>query len=94
MNAQEQQKFVWPPSFALARAYLDQLERSKGLAADDDRVGPDGAGECREAAPAGSGRRRSRELASQLNGAAGAASDQMKVRTLSTSVTDLANATR
>ena len=31
LNAQDQQKFVWPPSFALARAYLDQLERSKGL---------------------------------------------------------------
>src|SRR5690606_32198828 len=27
-NAQEQKKFTWPPSFALARAYLDQLERN------------------------------------------------------------------
>jgi len=25
---------VWLPSFALARAYLDQLERSKGVGAD------------------------------------------------------------
>ncbi len=32
-NAQEQQRIVWPPSFALARAYLDQLERNSGLAA-------------------------------------------------------------
>ena len=32
LNAQEQRKLVWPPSFAKARAYLDQLERSKGLA--------------------------------------------------------------
>src|SRR6185295_11983105 len=31
LNTQDQPKFVWPPSFALARAYLDQLERSKGL---------------------------------------------------------------
>lgn len=30
-NTQGQQKLVWPPSFALARAYVDQLERSKGL---------------------------------------------------------------
>ena len=30
---QDQQQFVWPPSFVLARAYLDQLERSSGLAA-------------------------------------------------------------
>ena len=31
-NAQEQTHIVWPPSFALARAYLDQLERNSGLA--------------------------------------------------------------
>ena len=30
LNAQEQRKLVWPASFAKARAYLDQLERSKG----------------------------------------------------------------
>jgi hypothetical protein len=30
-NTQGQQKIVWPPSFALARAYVDQLERSNGL---------------------------------------------------------------
>ena len=33
-NAQEQPHTVWPPSFALARAYLDQLERNNGLAAN------------------------------------------------------------
>jgi hypothetical protein len=32
LNAQGQRKIVWPPSFAKARAYLDQLERSNGLA--------------------------------------------------------------
>ena len=32
LNTQGQPKFAWPASFALARAYLDQLERSKGLA--------------------------------------------------------------
>jgi hypothetical protein len=30
-NVQGQQKYEWPASYALARAYLDQLERSKGL---------------------------------------------------------------
>jgi hypothetical protein len=30
-NPQGQQQFEWPSSFALARAYLDQLERSAGL---------------------------------------------------------------
>ena len=33
-NAQGQPKFVWPPSFALARAYVDQLERSRCLGGD------------------------------------------------------------
>jgi hypothetical protein len=28
LNAQGQPRFSWPPSFALARAYVDQLERS------------------------------------------------------------------
>jgi hypothetical protein len=32
-NAQGQPKFVWPPSFPLARAYVDQLERNKCLSA-------------------------------------------------------------
>ena len=31
LNTQGQPKFVWPPSFALARAYVDQLERSNGM---------------------------------------------------------------
>ena len=39
-NTQMQQKFVWPPSFALAKAYLDQLERSNGLAAEKIQATP------------------------------------------------------
>jgi hypothetical protein len=31
LNTQGQPKFVWPATPALAKAYLDQLERSKGL---------------------------------------------------------------
>lgn len=33
LNAQGQPKMSWPPSFALARAYADQLERNKCLSA-------------------------------------------------------------
>jgi hypothetical protein len=33
-NAQGQPKLAWPPSFALARSYIDQLERSKCVSAD------------------------------------------------------------
>ncbi|HKI94280.1 MAG TPA: hypothetical protein VJ992_03210 [Gemmatimonadales bacterium] len=32
-NVQDQQKIVWPTSFVVARAYVDQLERSQGLSA-------------------------------------------------------------
>ena len=33
LNAQGQPKFTWPTTHALAKAYADQLERSKGLSA-------------------------------------------------------------
>ncbi len=33
-NVQGQQKFYWPATFALAQAYVDQLERSGGLGAE------------------------------------------------------------
>ena len=33
LNAQGQPQYIWPASFALARAYADQLERSRGLTA-------------------------------------------------------------
>jgi len=32
-NPQAQPRYVWEPSFSVARAYLDQLERSRGLSA-------------------------------------------------------------
>ena len=49
LNAQEQRKIVWPPSFAKARAYLDQLERNNGLPAAQHRGDPHGARQRREA---------------------------------------------
>ncbi|MEO7964969.1 MAG: hypothetical protein ABIT38_13785 [Gemmatimonadaceae bacterium] len=33
LNAQGQPKLVWPPSFSLAKAFVDQLERNKCMAA-------------------------------------------------------------
>src|SRR5947207_3066706 len=38
-NVQDQQRVVWPASFVVARAYVDQLERGKGLAASRVAVG-------------------------------------------------------
>src|SRR4051794_24166413 len=34
LNVQDQPHYTWAPSFAVARAYVDQLERSQGLSAD------------------------------------------------------------
>jgi hypothetical protein len=92
-NTQDQQKLVWAPSFALARAYLDQLERSNGLGSETIAA----ARTTLASAERRSGSQRKTaltELASQLIASTAAAGDQAKVRTLATTVTDLANAQR
>jgi hypothetical protein len=90
-NVQGQQQSVWPPSFALARAYLDQLERKDGLAAD--RIAS--ARQALDAAEAASGQARSEALtalAGELHTAADGAADGAKVHTLATAVEELAGA--
>jgi hypothetical protein len=90
-NTQEQQKFVWPPSFALAKAYLDQLQRSNGLAAARITATRDALA----AAERASGQQRQAaltQLATQLNGEASGSSDQAKVKLLAAAVISLANA--
>ena len=93
LNTQGQPKFVWPPSFVLVRAYLDQLERSNGL-------GPARIAAARTAlsgAERASGEQRRAglsTLATQLNGDASGAADGGKVRKLASAVTDLAGAQR
>lgn len=92
-NTQDQQKYVWAPSFVVARAYVDQLERSKGLTAamlTSTRTALANAER-----QSGNGRRTAlTSLASQLNAAAAASNDQKKVRMLASTVTDLANGAR
>jgi hypothetical protein len=93
VNPQDQQKIVWAPSFALARAYVDQLARSNGLAADaiaSARTTLTSA----ERRSASERKTALTQLASQLTGAAGGAGDPAKVRTLAAAVTDLANSQR
>jgi hypothetical protein len=90
-NVQGQQPFVWPPSFALARAYLDQLERSNGLAAD--RIA--GARQALVDAEGSSGEERREALAAlaaDLHAGAQGAADAPKVHTLAAAVEDLADA--
>src|SRR5689334_9971277 len=88
-NVQGQQKFVWPPSFALARAYVDQLERSGGLASSRISAVRQQLASA-ESASGGSRARSLNTLASQLDKDAGGSSDGAKVRTLASAVRDLA----
>jgi hypothetical protein len=93
LNAQEQPKMIWPASFPLARAYLDQLTRSNGLAAS--RVAAVRSELARAEKLSGQARRDAlTQLATQLHGDAGGAADQAKVHTLAAAVGDLANVTR
>ena len=89
LNAQEQRRIVWPPSFAKARAFVDQLERSKGLsAARLTAVRSELA-----AAEKQSGAQRRTALttiATGLKTDASSSSDQAKVQMLITAVTELA----
>jgi hypothetical protein len=89
LNAQEQPKIVWPPSFSLARAYLDQLERGAGLATDKLTA----ARSALAAAERLSGQARRdalSQLATQLHSDARGAAQEPKVHLLASAVGDLA----
>jgi len=88
-NTQGQRQFVWPATFALARAWVDQLQRSNGLAAD--RIASVRGGLASAENASGSARRDAlNRLASQLDGEAGGSRDGAKVRMLVKAVRDLA----
>jgi hypothetical protein len=77
-NTQGQMKFVWPNTPALARAYADQLERSRGISADR-------LAQVRAAVGAGSTvstRAALGALAAQLDADAATSSDAARVRLL------------
>jgi hypothetical protein len=90
LNVQGQVRMVWPASFSLARAYLDQLERDQGL--DAGRISA--ARKALAAAEKESGARQQEALtglASELAGEAAAARDAGKVRVAADAVRDLAS---
>ena len=88
LNAQDQQKLVWPASFVVARAYLDQLARSNGLSASRINATRDALTSAERAS--GQARRDAlSKITTQLNADASASSDQAKVRALIAVVTDL-----
>ncbi|MEP6732961.1 MAG: hypothetical protein ABJE10_20125 [bacterium] len=88
LNAQNQQKIVWPASFAVARSYLDQLNRNTGLASDKTaRIATD-----LDAAEKLSGAKRNAaltKLAAAIDGDARNASDAARVKWLAGAVRDL-----
>jgi hypothetical protein len=89
LNTQGQPKLVWPPSFALARAYVDQLQRSNGLSAARITA----IRQALASAESASGSARSdalNQLGTQLNADASGSSDSAKVQLLAAAVRDLA----
>jgi hypothetical protein len=93
LNAQDQTKIVWPPSFVVARAYLDQLirnngiseERSAAIARDLDRAQTLKGAERRDALM---------QLAAQLDADARTAADPAGVKLLAAEERELASAPR
>jgi hypothetical protein len=90
-NTQDQPHIVWPASFVVAGAYVDQLERSHGLA--PERVAAVRRELERAQQLSGPARRDAlTRLATELGGDAAGAGDAAKVRTLAAAVSDLASA--
>jgi hypothetical protein len=88
LNAQEQRKIVWPPSFAKARAYLDQLERSKGL--DAERIATVRAELAKAEQLSGQERQQAlKRLSSRMNTLTSRAADLPKSRLLADAVREL-----
>jgi hypothetical protein len=93
LNVQDQPRLVWPPSFAVPRAYLDQLARSNGLAVARVTAVRN---ELARAEKLSAAERRSplNQLATQLHSDATGAADQAKVHALARAVEELATAQR
>ena len=88
-NPQHQTRIVWPASFVVARAYLDQLQRDKGLAAA--RTTRAAADLHRAELLKGAKRQAAlTQLAQRLEKDADAAGNPAKVRALAAVVSDLA----
>jgi hypothetical protein len=90
LNTQGQPHFTWPPSYALARAYVDQLERSKGVSSSHIAKIRD---ELKEAEKGTAAKRTDElnEVAKMLDADASGSGDAAKVRTLASTVRALAS---
>jgi hypothetical protein len=88
-NTQGQPALVWPTTFVLAGAYLDQLQRERGLSGSEISSA---RGTLSKAEHASASERRDAlsQLATQLDTDAGSSSDGAKVRVLANTVRNLA----
>jgi hypothetical protein len=89
LNVQDQPQIVWPANFAVARSYVDQLARGKGLSTDRlARIST--ALEGAEKSSGGARQTALSQLGTELNTDAQTASDQTRVRKLADVVNELA----
>ncbi len=89
LNAQGQPQFVWPATYALAGAYLDQLERSGGLSGSQIESARRGLASAENAS--GAARREALgSTANELLDAAGGSGDPLKLRMLLGTLRELA----
>ncbi|MCL6487969.1 MAG: hypothetical protein K6T76_03385 [Alicyclobacillus mali] len=88
-NAQHQPRIVWPAAFPVPRAYLDQLERNRGLAADRIAAARQALDRAQRA-PGPAAATALADLARQLEAAAVSAGDPPRVRALAAAIRDLA----
>ncbi|MGH7719237.1 MAG: LVIVD repeat-containing protein [Gemmatimonadaceae bacterium] len=87
-NAQGQPKLSWPPSFALARAYVDQLERSRCL--DAGRISAIRQGLASAETASGAQRQAAlTQMATALEAGARSSCDGPKVQKLAAAVREL-----
>jgi hypothetical protein len=91
LNTQGQPQYSFPPSFALSRSYLDQLERHRGLSTEAIASARASLTAAEKLRPS-SRRDPLTRLATDLVTAARTATDSPKVSMLANSVRDLANA--
>ena len=91
LNVQDQQQIVWPASFVVARAYVDQLERGKGLSTV--RIAAIRRSLTRAEGATGPARQRAlTQLGTELQRDSATAGDKGRVSALAGVVADLAKA--
>lgn len=90
LNAQGQPQYSWPATFVLAKAYIDQLERSGALDNGDVQTFREKLADA-ENASSSQQQELLTELAEEVENVAGSASESDKVRMLAGTVRDLAS---